>query len=232
MTLEAAPIRYTADPARWRPTLDALGASVVIDSPEWQTFQLGSGQLSLHRHDEVSTELWFHVDDLDQAVAALERAGCAVRVDDVGFGRALFATAPDGLRFGADVQPPGAERARDAELAVMPLWCTPDVEGAVGVLVALGARRRLTSESGVWADLVTDGGRVGVHLADATEAQLALEHDGDLAALLERLRSAGVDAIRIDEAYGATVQIADPDGGERIWINELQTDDYGYRREA
>lgn len=46
--------------------------------------------------------------------------------------------------------------------------------------------------------------------------------------LAENLARAGVKASVTDEAYGRALQLPTPDGGE-LWINQKQTDFYGYR---
>ena len=42
------------------------------------------------------------------------------------------------------------------------------------------------------------------------------------------LDAAGIESALIDETYSRTLQVADPDGVKEIWINERQTDLYGY----
>ena len=54
----------------------------------------------------------------------------------------------------------------------------------------------------------------------------------DVTALIEPLQAAGFRATLIDETYGRTLRVENPDDASveaEIWINETQTDLYGYR---
>ena len=53
--------------------------------------------------------------------------------------------------------------------------------------------------------------------------------DGDVDRLSEVLKSRGFVSRVIDEAYGRSLRIDDPDGGVELWVNERQSDLYGYR---
>jgi len=64
----------------------------------------------------------------------------------------------------------------------------------------------------------------------AGDTSLAFESDEPLEAVRDRLHAAGfADAHIIDEAYGRTLLVTDPDG-VRIAIDERQDDLYGYHR--
>ena len=59
-------------------------------------------------------------------------------------------------------------------------------------------------------------------------AELAFEWSGNVEEAKALLDAAGVKSALIDESCSRTLQIADPDGVKEIWINEKQTDLYGY----
>ena len=101
------------------------------------------------------------------------------------------------------------------------------------MLAGQGLQRRLTSDSGDWADLVGDG-IVGVHIGQEESTVMAFEAT-DVEALEQPLTDAGFRVALVDEAYGRTLRVEHPDDPRQeaeIWINETQTDFYGYRRHA
>ena len=69
---------------------------------------------------------------------------------------------------------------------------------------------------------------MAVHRGEA-EVVLSFEWDGDVDRLSEVLKSRGFVSRVIDEAYGRSLRIDDPDGGVELWVNERQSDLYGYR---
>ena len=99
------------------------------------------------------------------------------------------------------------------------------------MLAGQGLRRRLTSDSGDWADLAGDG-LVGVHVGEVESTVMAFEAS-DVEALEEPLEQSGFRVALVDEAYGRTLRVEHPDDARQeseIWINETQTDTYGYTR--
>lgn len=120
---------------------------------------------------------------------------------------------------------------RSGTVLVAPLLCTPDVEETARMLVGQGLRRRLTSDSGDWADLAGDG-LVGVHVGEDESTVMAFEAT-DVEVLKEPLEQAGFRVALVDEAYGRTLRVEHPDDPRQeaeLWINETQTDTYGYTR--
>lgn len=232
------PIRFTQNLTRWRDVLVALGGQVGVDSPRWTTVGFGQGVVALHASDVASaeagsTELWFQVRDPQAVAATLTQWGATVEQRELAGGlHAWEARTPDGQKIGlspwnaAEDQRPDAAQAT----AVLPLWVTPQVDEAVETLVALGAQRRLTSQSGQWIDLSLPDGLVAAHGGEQAGTVLSFEYDGDVTDLVEPLAQAGANPRLMDENYGRTVRFDDPDGGEEIWINERQTDLYGYRQ--
>ncbi|GMA26345.1 hypothetical protein GCM10025864_41040 [Luteimicrobium album] len=114
----------------------------------------------------------------------------------------------------------------------------PDVAEVAATLERLGLRRRITSDVGDWVDLAAPGGGlVAAHRAERPSVQISFEHP-DVQALAERLEAAGIAATVVDESYGLSLRIPNPDAGvapavpagTEIWVNQTQTDLYGYSR--
>jgi hypothetical protein len=103
-------------------------------------------------------------------------------------------------------------------------------------LEALGLRARVESGGGGWVDFTLDStGMAALHDAAGAvtgygpgQTSLSFEADEPLEPLLDRLVAAGfTDAHIVDEAYGRTLFVTDPDG---VWvaIDAAQTDLRGY----
>ncbi|WP_109471175.1 VOC family protein [Ornithinimicrobium cavernae] len=238
--ITARPIRFTADLAAHRRYLEALGATRVTTAPGWEVYAVGSGRVALHAASDTQpsgrTILAWEVPDLEAWAARAREAGVPLTVGPTDHGLAATVTAPDGTTFTVDPAPQVVEEPAPAEraLAILPIWYTrpDDVDGARQVVAGLGARQRVTADSGVWTDFACPGGGlVAVHAHDDDPAvDLALEFDGDIETLVPVLAGAGVEAVLIDETYSRTLQLADPDRpGSTLWINEKQQDLYGYR---
>lgn len=172
----------------------------------------------------------------DRWVALATALGAAVATHDDGAhlaefvgGRLSIVTGDSpGEEFG--LEPAGVEpRAKHGSVHVAPLLYTQQVEQTARRLAGEGLRRRLTSDSGDWADLVGDG-IVGVHIGEQDRTQVGFEA-ADVEALQQPLADAGFRVALVDEAYGRTLRVEHPDNPDQdaeIWINETQTDTYGY----
>ncbi|TDE90876.1 hypothetical protein EXU48_17400 [Occultella glacieicola] len=246
MSLRVRPIRYTAHPAPWVALVTALGAEQVLDEGDWQLFALAGGGVAIHAMPDGdpsvgSTQLRFVVADLDAALraaaAALDGLGLSPSVTTEDFGRYATIAAADGQHVYLDENSDLTGRtalAAAAPAEVLPLWYTGDVPGGVRALTALGLEERIRSDSGEWVDLRAPGGGLfAVHGAGSVGAVLSFEHP-DVRALAERVNDAGIVADVVDENYGLSLQIANPDSPDdlrtRIWVNQTQKDLYGYRR--
>ncbi|SOC56643.1 hypothetical protein [Ornithinimicrobium cerasi] len=234
--LTPRPIRFTADLPAWRRIVEALGGVLVSEQPGWLVLQLGSGRLALHAdHPDqpagLTTLALETPEPLTEAVAAASVAGVPITLEETDHGTAGVVRADDGTEVTLDTPTPGAGRARDGRLVVLPIWYGPDASVPLAVLEGLGARRRIVGQDGGWTDLRCDGGGLlAVHVADQVGTELAFEWDGDVEDALRLLTSAGIPATLIDETYSRTLHVADPDGGKAVWVNERQTDLYGYTR--
>jgi len=122
-------------------------------------------------------------------------------------------------------------------MRVRPVRFTYDVAAMRRFLEALGLQPRIASEGGGWVDFTIDSsGMIALHDATtptqtgytAGQTSLSFEADEPLEPLRDRLRRAGfADAHIVDEAYGRTLFVTDPDG---VWvaIDGRQTDLHGY----
>ena len=235
----ARPVQYTSDVAGYRALFTALGLVELPPdlggdaTPDWSVFQAGSGRVGLHAVDagdplDGGAALGFETDDLDGAAGRLA-AVCDVRRIGRSDGLAVEAIAPDGLHL--VLLAPTAEHvdAAVAELAALGLWMTPQTDDAIAVLRALGLQGQVRSDSGRWFQAAADGGGLAaVHDGISARAELSFEYDGDVDVLHRRLADAGLTASLVDESYGRTLLVDRPGSGEPLWVNERQTDLYGY----
>jgi hypothetical protein len=236
----ARPIRFTDDLPAWRRILTALGGTPVHEARGWVIYQLGSGRVALHGgagddgEQAGATTLCVETPaPLEEAVGQVRAAGVQMELEETNHGRAGVHRSADGTLVTLDPQTPADPAAlpRDTRLAVLPIWYAHDVPAPRSVVEGLGAAPELIADAGTWTELTfPGGGRVGIHRADTSGIELGFWWDGDVEDALRLLMDAGVDAVLIDETYSRTVQVADPDGLKEIWINERQTDLYGYTR--
>ena len=231
------PIRFTADLPAWQRILTTLGGTLISEHPGWLVYQLGGGRVALHAASETqpagSTTL--AVEDpaeLTKAVDAAAARGVPVALEESDHGPAGHVRAGDGTFVWLDSPTPvevGDGLTTRPELSTLPIWYGPDTGLIRGVLEGLGARPRLVGDDGTWTDLTYPGGGLAaVHAAEDSGTELAFEWDGDVEQAQRLLEAEGIDCLLIDETYSRTLQVADPDGGKRVWINERQTDLYGY----
>lgn len=171
-------------------------------------------------------------------IALLKALGASVSTHDDGTHLAEFAGGrlsvasgdSPGVEFGLE-EVRGELPVKSGAVQVAPLLCTPQVEETAQMLAGQGLQRRLTSDSGDWADLVGDG-IVGVHIGREESTVMAFEA-ADVGSLNEPLEGVGFRVALVDEAYGRTLRVEHPDDPRQeaeIWINETQTDTYGYTR--
>lgn len=234
--LTVRPIRFTADLPGWQRLVETLGGTLISKHPGWLVYQLGSGRLALHASNERqpagTVSVCFETPaPLEEAAAAARTAGVDVALEQLDHGLAGVVRASDGVTVTLDA-PTEANREpgpTDPRTSVLQIWYGADVTVPRSTVEALGARARLVGDDGTWTDLTCPGGGlVGIHGADSSGTELAFEWDGDVEDALRLLETAGIEAVLIDETYGRTVQVTDPDGTKEIWINERQTDLYGY----
>lgn len=232
--LTVRPIRFTADIPRWQTILETLGGVLISEHPGWLVYQMGSGRVALHAShpDQPAGMTTLPLETstpVPEAVEQTAAAGVPIEISQEDHGLAGRVTASDGTSFTLDAATPGARSAQEPRLSVLSIWYTPAPEPARALVSGLGAQAHLLADDGVWSTFTCKGGGLmAVHQADSVGAELAFEWDGDAEEVQATLEAAGIESVLIDETYARTVQITDPDGGEPVWVNERQTDLYGY----
>ncbi|WOF23007.1 hypothetical protein N8K70_16675 [Microbacterium betulae] len=231
MTVTIQQILFTAKTTEWHRLAGALGLTPPSEpTPEWAEFD-GDGVLAIHHasgeHPAGQVDVHLLVDDLDAAERAASGFDVSRGALD-GVGEILTVRAASGIAVTVSA---GGRVTRPGELAVLPIWFQPDLDEPHRILEALGLRPRIVSDRGGWVELVAGGGGlVALHHGDEPLIGLSFLAPGDLDALAARLRDAGFDPAVIDESYGRTVRVPDPDRGDEVWINGAQDDLYGYSR--
>lgn len=224
-------ILFTAQPERWWALAEALGFTAPFPpSAAWGEFH-ADGSLALHpvsdEYPAGRVDLHLLVDDLDAAERALA-AYAPRRSTMAGVGELVTLATASGIAL--TVAQGAAEPASD-NVSAQPIWFAEDLAEPRAILEALGLRADIASDRGGWVEMRAAAGSVGLHAGEA-RIGLSFEARGDLEALAARLQDAGFDAAVVDEAFARTVRVADPDGGDEIWINGVQEALHGYHRES
>jgi len=246
MTITVQQIQYTTDPAAWHALARALGLEPLPGGDDaWSEFA-GDGVLAVHRVDDVAderTEIVLLTDTaaaLDDLERTLVGAGATVRrtvLDDIGPLLVVGGPLPMSATSSSSASTAAGDALRASPLTVMPIWYGADLTEQAAVADAVGLRRRLASDSGVWIDFTAAGGgalalhRADVGSADRDRVELSFEYAGDLDVLAARLTEAGHTPRILDEAYNRTLRVARPDGPD-LWVNGVQQDLYGYTRSS
>lgn len=220
-------ILYADDTAAWHGFAQALGFDAPYPpTPEWAEFH-GRGSFAVHAASEAlpagRVDLQLLVDDLDAAEHALAAFEVS-RETMAGVGEILFVSC--GITVGVSE---GSIPVHERAPLVQPIWFATDLDEPRRILEALDLRAFISADRGGWTEVVSDAGNVGLHHADSPTVGLSFVAD-DLDVLGERLCDAGYDAAVVDEAFGRTVRLPSPEGGDEVWINEPQSDLYGYHR--
>ena len=225
--LRVRPVHYTSRPEEFRQLLTTLGMAVTADYGTWIELDAGHGRLALHAMPAASTAdattaLGFEARDLETFRRRTEEAGSHAAPFSADHGVRVKVMPPDGLEFIVDpVNESADEHDADPALTVAAVWLTPDVAGAAKVLADIGARERSSGPDA--ADFTAkNGGVVHVRRAQAPDADLAFEYDGDLAALHRKLTDAGLAAVLSDTTAGPVLEVADPDGPDAAGGGKLR----------
>ena len=224
---------FTPNPERWEVLASALGGTKVLTTDLWRLYSLGAGRLGIHSVPSESPvagscAITLEVPDLDEYLAHARPKDAELSIGDTRHGRAITVTSPSLPTFFID--PIEGEVTHSGETVAAPLFYTEHVPAAANLLASLGLEPHLSSEAGTWADLTSDG-IAAVHHGKPGYAP-SFEHP-DLDQLSENLRAASIRATLIDETFGRTLRVEHPDDpstAAEIWINEPQTDLYGYRQ--
>lgn len=223
------PIIYTATPEPWKGFVNVCGAVPISDGDVWSVYGLGRGRLGIHLVDGQRTGQsslgieTVNFTDIDSPHVESFRAD---------HGDALAVRGHDLPRVLIDSREGTVDRG--GELIAAPLLWTAHVADNIPILASLGLALRVKSTSGAYADFTSDG-VVALHERTMTDpdngprVELAFEHP-NLDALAEVLAAAGFESARVDEAYGRSLHVEV--GTEQAWVNETQTDLYGYTANA
>ena len=223
---------FTANRDTWRNLANALGGTLVAEDELWHIYALAGWRLGIHDVPPNSPmagkcAIALETPDLDQYLEAHATAGAELTISETRHGRAITVTSPALPTFFIDPQEGGL--IHSGNTVVAPLFYTEHVPEAARLLADLGLTPHLSSESGDWADLTGDG-VAAVHQG-ATGFMASFEHP-NLDQLARKLHEAGIRTTPIDETFGRTLRVEHPDDpstGAEIWVNEPQTDLYGYR---
>lgn len=219
------PIIHTKRPSEWKAFALACGAVPITDGDTWSVYGLAEGRLGIHlaaEGDAGITRLGIETSDLDSVTADHTAPFQAAH------GPALKAAGPDLPEFLIDTKE--GKSARGGQLVAAPLLKTTEVKANIEVLTSLGLTLRVQSNSGTYTDFAADG-VVALHNREISEpdrgpwVELSFEHP-NLDALASLLESAGFKSVIVDEAYGRSLHVKV--GDEQAWVNETQTDLYGY----
>ncbi|MGO2747445.1 hypothetical protein [Microbacterium sp.] len=223
-------IIYTAQPERWWKLAETLGLVAPFPpEPGWGEFH-ADGVLAVHgataAHPPGKTDIHLVVEDLDAAASALASFPVSRgRMD--GVGEMLVVRAASGVSISVSE---GAVQRGIGSIAVQPGWFQEDLTEPRAILEALGFLAGIVADGGGFVEMLCDGGIVMLHAGEPRIGR-SFEAQGDLDALAARLQGAGFAASVVDEAFARTVRVADPDGGDEVWINGVQDDLHGYHRE-
>ncbi len=223
---------FTTKPERWAELALALGGTKIVDAECWQVFALAGGRLAIHAvepgHSKAGTQtISFDVPDLAEFGAHHAVEGGEIREVKLGHGRVLEVTSSSLPNF--FVEEAEGEMAHSGKALVAPLFYTPEVQEGARLIASLGLTARVSSLAGTYVDFADDG-VVAVHIGSRGCAP-GFEHP-EVVGLVETLQNAGFRVALIDESYGRTLRVENPDDASieaDIWINETQADLYGYR---
>lgn len=222
-------IIYTEAPERWWALAEAMGFVAPFEpDTAWAEFH-ADGVLAVHgataEHRPGLTDIHLLVEQLGAAASALEGFDVEQLTMD-GVGEMLTVRAASGISVSVSE---GAAQRGAGSIAVQPTWFQQDLAEPKAILEALGFRSGITADGGGWVEMLCDGGAIGLH-AGEPRIGASFETRDDVDVLAGRLRDAGFAASVVDEAFNRTVRVADPDGGDEVWINGVQEDLHGYHR--
>lgn len=114
-------------------------------------------------------------------------------------------------------------------LTVLPIRYVADVEASRRFYADLGLHFEPDASVPVWAYLTASAGALGVHDAAASKGrppgtvELGFSTDEKLDDIAARLTRAGYDHRLVDEDFGRSLRVTDPDG-VTIQIQEIRID--------
>lgn len=215
------PVVHTDHPERYVRLLGALGGVSVVHELGWDVLEFAQGRIAVQAPVEGlppgTLALNLEMEDLDEWAA---RRGHGE--EDLPGGRAVPLGIGDGVVVRATL-PTSANSAAGGPTSLLPIWMTADVAGAVSLLESAGLEVMERRGNGRWVQLRSDDGLVAVHAPPEdvdTGMHLSFLHAGDVEALVPALQEVGTDPRIVDGPNGRTLRLANPDGGERLWVHE------------
>ncbi len=223
---------FTAEMERWSALAEALCGIRIVDGDVWRVYALAGGRLALHAVHPGDTlrgtcSIAGDVANLQEFMDVVHPREGQLELVESEHGPSIVATSPALPDFLIDLRE--GEVVHSGKTQVAPLFFSPDVMAGARFLVSLGLSVRLSSEAHTYVDFVDDG-VVAIHIGDPT-CGYGFEHP-DVVELVDPLTEAGFRVTLIDESYGRTLRVENPDDPAieaEIWINQTQTDLYGYR---
>lgn len=110
-------------------------------------------------------------------------------------------------------------------MRVMPIRYVRDLEACERFYALFGLDVDARQRGGGWLELAAAGGTLALHSRDPgvggaePEVELAFAADEPLEKLQVRLAGAGFDSAIVDEAFGRSLRVTDPEG-LRVQVNE------------
>lgn len=244
--LTVQPVHFTSDHAAWKAFYTGLGLQrTAADDPFFTVLAADSGQLLLAEVPAGSTLdgvrlVEFTVPDLDAHAAALEDAGVPVDRVELAHRDSLSIDLPQGrVHICQSAITAGSAPFDPAHLNLGALLYAPAsmVTPGAHALAPYGMTPRIASDTGGWTDLMGNGlfafheGPLRTVENDAPNQPVVnlLGETADISRLAQELEGSGLSARIIDEAYGRSLRVTQPDGDE-LFINETMQDLYGYHR--
>lgn len=245
--LTVQPIKLTSNVNRWNVFYQQLGLiPTTTDQDFLHILAADAGTLLLVEVEPNSpldgtTRVEFTVPDLDAYWSALQTAGVDVVAAEIPHHRGIAVDLPHGRILIRQLRPQHGQSEVHPELLSLGALLYGPLERigeGADLLEQYGLKPRIASDSGGWTDLMGHGlfafhsgtGKTVAHEPPHQPLVDVFGETGDIAAYQQRLKKTGLESALVDEAYGRSLRIHQPDGSE-LWINETQQDLYGYHRE-
>lgn len=240
------PTQFTSDLRTWDAFYQQLGLTPTSSSVDPRhILAADSGALMLAEVEPGSALdgvrlVELAVPDLDAYRDALQTAGVRTTTVQLAHQPAVAVDLPQGRIHARELDlQQGTDDVDPAGLSIGALLYGPADQMAAGaaLLGQHGLHARIASDSGGWSDLVGQGlfafhrGTLQTVEGEAPEQPVVevFGETGDLDQLVAGLEEHRVEASLIDEAFGRSLRVSQPDGSQ-LQINETQQDLYGFHR--
>lgn len=255
VSITSRPIHFTSGPDAVIARLMALGLSKVFDvaNGHWQVFSApAGGRIGVHPVEtgnplDGTSRLGFEVPNIESFQAITTKfatqidpaTGITANIVETTHGTALRITTKNSGKFLIDICPDDAVKAElRPGVEVSQMWFTPNTAEARQVIDLVGAAELVTTKGVGWLDTRSNGGgRTQIHYANSLHVSAGFMSAIPLEQLKVMVDAAGDNADIVDEAWGRYLAFAPATNtetlagldGELTWVNEEQTDYYGYQ---